>query len=719
LSSQSAGSTRPVDCPTERKYPRVATSEERKLTLKVKVDDDATKPLNRIGGAADDAKDDFDGLNLGLKRLDDKVDETTKTITRLRTEIAKTGDVELIKDITKQEQRLKALAKQRKSLLGDMFQPGDIADAGIGISARLGPIIIKNLPKALTAGGGAGAAIGAPIAIGLAAYLGAGAGAAVIGGAAAGAIAGGVALAARDERVAAAGKELSASIGSQLENAAQPFVPATLKAISIIRTDVHAMDADLQGIFDASAGYVEPLTRSMGRMVKNVLPGLRKGVESAGPVMRELGGAGERIGQAIGDTFEDISRKSPEAAGFVRELGINAADTVSAIGDVVVAFADLYGGIIRAEKGIVDFQVSMSGWVPWVGGQLKDRQADLNGIVDAMDKAGKEGKEAGDKAGPGIKNIGDAAHDAAPKVETLADALKRVTDQNFTSEEAAEAFEEAIDHAAEVAKEGAKGINIHTAAGRDNRKALRDVAEAARAVAADVLKVTGNNELAAEATERGRRKFLELADSMGVSSTEAVALANKLFGIPSPKPKVDLDSRKADAALKALKAKIAQIDKPVHIKATFDLIENKDVAMALRLGRLSTGGPVKGSGPKGVDSQPYLLAPGEYVLSSQDVDRLGGTDAIDAMRRDLAGAGRGRTATSVEAKRRELTGPTLPAVTSGTVRHEITIRWPDGSVAGRIVADGFASASDAVGGLREAIRRGGNGNVQAYLGQNR
>jgi len=662
----------------------MATSEERKLTLKVDVDDKASKPLHNIGDAADDATDDLQGMNLGLKKLDDKVDATTKTIAKLRTEISRTGDVDLIKDITKQEQRLKALAKQRKSLVGDLFQPSDIADAGIGISARLGPVIIKNLPKALTSAGGAGAAIGAPIAIGLAAYLGAGAGAALIGGAAAGAIAGGVALAARDERVAAAGKELGASIGAQLEDAAAPFVPATLQAIGIVRAGFYDLDDDLEGIFGKSASYVEPLTRGLVGFAKGAMPGIRKAVESAGPVIRALGGALTEVGGAIGDVFSDISGEAPEAAGFIKELGINAADTVRAIGDVVTTLSDLYGGIIRAEKSIVDFQVSMSGWIPILGDRLKDRQADLNGIVGAMDEAGKEGTEAGGEISTGFERVGGAAKSAAKEVESLADMVRRMGDENVTAIEASIAFEEAIDAAAEAAKNGAKGINDNTDAGRENLKALLAIRDGALESADAILKTTGSQELATAETERGRAAFLKTADAMGVEEGKAVDLANQLFGIPNIKRSVTVDASQAINEARRAGQVIAGIkNKTVWVSAKFSGIKDVDEQMNARLGRRELGGPVK-------RSRAYVVGEkrAEVFVPNQDGTII---PSLDELRRTLS-LGPGAAAGGAEADRGVGVMPPFRIVSGGSQMDDLLVEL-----------------------LRRAIRRGG-GNVQRFLG---
>lgn len=50
---------------------------------------------------------------------------------------------------------------------------------------------------------------------------------------------------------------------------------------------------------------------------------------------------------------------------------------------------------------------------------------------------------------------------------------------------------------------------------------------------------------------------------------------------------------------------------------------------------MSEGGPVLGPGQKGKDSEVRVLAPGEHVLSADDVDAMGGQGAVSAFRRSL------------------------------------------------------------------------------------
>lgn len=608
----------------------MATTDKRELLLVIKGDDKASGPLKKVGDAADGAKDDLSELNVGLKKLDDSTAEATESIAKLRKEIAATGDLELVKDIAKQEQRLKAFAKQRKLLMGDddRGKPGaklalpdiDASAAGVGIAAKLGPVIVKNLPAAMSSGGGIGAAVGAPIVLGVAAWLATAANGAILGAAAAGAVAGGIKIAAKDARVQAAGTELSTTIGDQLKDAAAPFVPATLEAIGAVRVGFEGLDDDLEDIFGRSAGYVRPLTDGLMGLARGALPGVRDAIRGAAPVVAMLRKELPELGDTIGDSLSGLAKHGPEAAralGMVLNVagaGIKMVSQSLEIASTAFKYADIFASTL---KGPAEFGKTVAGYQIAAEG-AKTSTSDWTGELDIL-----AAKTAA----------------AASEVETLAEMVDRLTTENLSAENSAIALEEAIDGATARAKEGAKGIDINTASGRENRKALLGIAEAAKSSAADILELTGLQDLASESTERGRAAFLRSADAMGVSKKEAIELANRLFGLPK---KVDTkaDFKPDNKGVSDWKKTLSGIPRNVLISARFRLLNSPDVAMALRLGRLSAGGPVEGPGPKGVDSQPYLLAPGEYVLSAKDVDKLGGTSRIDAWREDLHQASR-------------------------------------------------------------------------------
>ncbi|HEU4422069.1 MAG TPA: hypothetical protein VFR67_05955 [Pilimelia sp.] len=639
-------------------------ADQRELLLKVKVDDDASKPLKRIGDAADDAADDLKETNLGLKKLDDKVAETTKTIADLRAEIARTGDLDLIKDVSKQEARLKALERQRKVLLGDpadarkagkevgenlidgiddgLSKDTDADRTGRGIGAKLSGGIVdglgnlgskvtgifgeatKALPPQVQAA--VGAAVGAA-AVGAAGLIGAAVAGAVVGGVGVGGVIGGIKIAAQSAEVKAAAKVTGDAISDVLEDSASAFVPATVDALGEIRSAAIGMGDDLERIFDKAATYLPTLTKGATGFVENLLPGVEAAVEKAGPIIDELASWGPKLGTLLSDVLRKFSELGPEGARAL-ELLFDVVDVgVRTIANHIEVLAVIFGRI----------------------GEWWDTVTTLIGTTEThLKKVGP----AGDEAARGLDKTGEAAAAAAFKVETLKEMVDRLTGANISAERANIALEEAIDRAAEAGARSNAGIDISTAKGRENRQALIGIADAARTARDAVMQQTGSQELANAAMTRGREQFLAAARAMNVSEAEAIALANALFGLPdNTTVKVTADTKGAQGAIDRLKARIDSIERRININAklTVSYGGSYHTGQGYSTG-YSQGGPVHGPGPKGVDSKMAMLAPGEHVVTADEVDAAGGHQAIEAWRKSLR-AGRSATGTTAVAGR--------------------------------------------------------------------
>lgn len=609
----------------------MAPSDKRKLELEVKVDDKATKPLKSVGDAADDTKGDLQELNAGLKKLDDKTAETTATIAKLRQEIARTGDLELIKDITKQEARLKALVRQRKLLLGDDDSPKkltlpdiDVDRAGIGIAARLGPVIVKNLPAAMSGGGGVGAAIGAPIVAGLATWLSSAAVGAVLGGAAVGAVAGGVAIAARDSRVKAAGAALADSIGAQLEDAAAPFVPATLKAIDKVEAGFRSLDGDLKDIFGRSAGYVDPLTDAVVGFGRGAIAGFNDLVRGARPVVAMLREQLPELGDEIGDSLSKLAQHGPEAAralGMVLETA-GAAIEITAQGlataSKIFQIADLAGAAMRGPQALAETAA---------GYHIAAKQAE-DGTYDWSEA---------------LKGLGAEASTAAGEVKSLTESVNDIVEGNLSVAEATLAAQQAIVDGTKAIRENGRSTDENSQRYRDNQTELLRMANRFNELTVAMEKGGIGADAARDAHEGNRAALIKAARAAGYTREQAAALAAQWLKVPgNVSTTVKANTKQAQNALSTVRKTLDALDGKVANASVYISAYNKNAK------GMSTGGPVTGPGPKGVDSVPAVLAPGEYVIPARDVDRLGGIAAVaawhrggaDMQARDLMGAGR-------------------------------------------------------------------------------
>ena len=333
------------------------------------------------------------------------------------------------------------------------------------------------------------------------------------------------------------------------------------------------------------------------------------------------------------------------------------------------------------------------GWIPIVGNVTERGKDRVNDLKAKLDEVRKDGPAAGTETADGIRKIDEAATEAVRPLEEMFGLLSEWTSANIDQREAQRELEEAIDAAQAAYERNGVGLDENTEKGRQNAGALDRIATNAMAAAQAILDTTGSQDLANAALERGRQKFIELADKMGLSKTQAQALATQLFGIPSPTPTVTLRGEQAINEARRVGQALAGIkNKTVWVSARFSGIENVEEQMNVRLGRRALGGPIDGPGPKGVDSELILAAPGEHVWTAREVDAAGGHDAMYALRRSvLAGEARGGPAPVPQYT-------AMPAAGGGTQRVEVVLRLDPRGVSARDFAGLMAKALRDAGG---------------------
>lgn len=479
-----------------------------------------------LGESAKDAGQDLNRLRRDAERLDQQIDETARGVRDLARAIAATSDeaerARLAEKLGVEQGKLRQQTSLRRLIDVDTKTGAEIGEqiaeqASVSFVQRFGPMVAR-VPLSGAIMNPAVAAIGAPLAAGLVVTVGTAVGGAIVGAAGAGGVIGGLVLAARDPRVKAAGTELGEDLGEMLGRASAAFVPETLGAIQTVEERVLALEPQFERVFTRSAGYLDPLLDGLLDAGENALPGIIDAVDAAEPVIYAVADGLRDLGDAVGDGLSQLAPHADEGARALR----------------VLFFTMEWG--VRGAFALVDAMSRLYKVAEIVGAVINHDVPRLISLITAQDDAKTSADDLANVLPPladGIDDTGSAAGTAAVKVETFAEMVRRMADENLTAEQANLRLEEAIDRAADAAREGAdKGIDPNTKAGRENRKALLDIAEAANTSADAILTQTGSQELAREATERGRTKFLEAADAMGVERSEALKLANQLFGIP-------------------------------------------------------------------------------------------------------------------------------------------------------------------------------------------
>lgn len=180
-----------------------------------------------------------------------------------------------------------------------------------------------------------------------------------------------------------------------------------------------------------------------------------------------------------------------------------------------------------------------------------------------------------------------------------------------------------------------KALDINTDAGRANRSALNEIADASQvAVEAMIRNNEANADVEATAA-RARKQFIKQAEAMGLEADEAAALADEMGLIPKEiiaKIETELDREGInDWNAWDPKSKTAWI-------VTRTRQEGRNLPK-----NAAGGGAIVGAGTATSDSIPAMLSNGEHVLTADDVHDMGGQAAVYRLRA-LAQAGRLRFA---------------------------------------------------------------------------
>lgn len=605
-----------------------------------------------VSGAAKRAADGVGKLGDGMQatardadRLDREIEAAEVALKGLAAQFARTDDaagrMDISRTMRKQQTELRRLVRNR-DIVNDAVRQGEEAGRGFAVSmvARIGPIL-AHAPL-----GPAGAAIGGVLAASIVPALGAAVGGAVLGGTAGVGVLGGLVLAGKDSRVQAAGKALGRSALGSLEDSAARFVEPALRGIGIVSDAWTSITGDVDGAFQAASRYVEPLARGVAGMARELGPALRDGIEAAGPAIREISDGLPRLGRALGDLFDTFADNADEGASALRFLFQLMETGIHTVGGLV----DVLGWVYRRTLDIGEASAAMAdtlwGWLPGAGPKIDEGRKRITELKDALEDTGEAGQAGGERIAGGLRKVENAAGDATAEVKTFAQALDESLNRVYASEEANIRMASALRRLTEAAKDGkGAGIDPHTEAGERNRRALLDAARAANDNAAAIRETTGNHQRAADVVEQARADFLRAADAMGVERREANTLATQLFRIPDINRTVSVDAGGARTAVAAYKRWLASVNLDKTSTVRQRIIAERHTARG-GVREFSAGGYVRGAGAKGVDSVPAVLAPGEGVLTSQEVDSIGGAAGLERLRAAIRRETGGRAAPS-------------------------------------------------------------------------
>ncbi|WP_353809163.1 phage tail tape measure protein [Agromyces sp. SYSU T00194] len=246
-----------------------------------------------------------------------------------------------------------------------------------------------------------------------------------------------------------------------------------------------------------------------------------------------------------------------------------------------------------------------------------------------------------DEATVNLAGLGDEATDTEQKVSDLEDQLRNFGSVTLDTRQAQRDFQQALADAADALEENGKTLDITTEAGRENQDALDDIAKSAADQAASIWASTESEEALQEALADSRADLIEAATQFGMSADEAEAYADKVLATPSEVMTTVKVAGITEARLAFDNLIAGYQNRSVTLRAVMEAAD--------KLPGNAAGGAIYGPGPKGVDSVLRMLAPGEHVLTANEVDLMGGQSAVYAFRRQLATGAQMMGAPSVRA----------------------------------------------------------------------
>lgn len=488
----------------QRAMERVAESEERVNAEAAKVG----QGLRAAGASMDGAGRDAGQLGLRiavtterLRRMARALDEVTDEAARVDLEKAFRGETQALA-------RLKRIQAQVDELGDEARETSrELAEVGVSVGVRAGGAVAtlfsRSIASPLAAGLAGAVAAASPI---IAATI----GAAVVTGLASAGVAAGLAGAFQDPRVKAAAADLGREVKADFLDASEVFVEPTIAAMAKLRQEWRSVRPEVEATLDAAARLVDPLAEGAAQFVARMLPGIRRAVQEAGPLVDTLSEDLPRIGDAIGDVFSGMAEDSEQTARALHDVLTTTRVLVVATGEYLNYLGDIYA--IWREFILVNPMSLFSDQDRLVGQGQVGIVRDLRGEVQQSTGTLQTHVEV-------LEHVADAYRAAFGLVKSV--------------EQAEIGFQRALDDLTGSVREHGTSLDAGTEKGRANREALLNLADAA-VFSRDANLRNGMSVEAARARfEAQRATILALARSLRLSAAETQALINKLLGIPT------------------------------------------------------------------------------------------------------------------------------------------------------------------------------------------
>jgi hypothetical protein len=457
---------------------------------------------------------------------------------------------------------------------------------------------------------------------------------------------------------AGSGRDLS-SVTTALAKAANGQTTALrrlgvpLSDAAIKSGDLSAVSAELSRTFQGQAnraantyeGRIKRLSVAFGELQEslgagflNALEGGEEGTQGLTDAMQSLEPVAEGLGTFVGEQvkgFADLTFVVGQAGQAIGLFGDEADQTTAVLDEHVNVLVDFALGV----GGVLPMISRLRGQMEDVGIISESAATQHEDYRDAVVRAGDSARESVtyvNDLGQEVTQSGEDAEDAAQKFDLFAAAISKT--------EQVVAFRQAVDEVGSAFKKANTPVNIFGEQGEENFNLLKGLIERTASYSESQTTLAGKASVASQGLGT-------LADAFANTKMDAGTRALLL----EPFQALIDDLREAGVDVAGLQAKLNALkSKTITITTNYQMTGANKQALYE-----ADGGMVAGRGfgtPRGSDTVPAMLTPGEFVVRSAAVSQFGrgffsqlnrGINPLAGMTPTVGGSGAGLSIGSI------------------------------------------------------------------------
>ncbi|MFG2021096.1 hypothetical protein [Actinomadura geliboluensis] len=437
--------------------------------------------------------------------------------------------------------------------------------------------------------------------------------------------------AAKNAEVKAEFSDLKDHVVDEVQSWAKPWESTLIDMAGFARSTFDALGPDLEQVF-----------ADLAPAVRDFVGDVADGLVSFGPMIRRFGDAFRAVlatlGPEMDDILGDLSAGLTDVAEAVEANPKAFGEFARNLATVVRAAASLIGILTRLEAVNRALPSGLSIWNT-LGDQWDGLIAKAQGFSDrtlVMNGALRGVAMATDQANTAQSRSQVLMQLASQSAQQLKQSLDALSGKTLSAREAAANYAQTVLQVTETIKRNGKAHGLSTQKGIENEQMLTRLARQAQDTAVAMRDNGASAREVAKYMEGARRTFIKQAEAAGYSRSEAVKLADKLYGVKRaansiPKRKhteVTADTKEAKSTVERFKDWVGRQVARINISSIWPFAEGGPVPAFAVGGPVGipgypTGGPVRGPGTGTSDSILARLSNGEFVMTAKAAQMFG------------------------------------------------------------------------------------------------